>query len=425
MAREQPGRLSFDPPGGADQLPEALAVSWNHTIRAAYDALAAPGSPLATRFFAIDFSEITEPAEASVKWFGDPAEPTFCIDATAARELSDWGVRGRHALHNEYCEYAVVHRRDERGRLRPKRVQVTTELREYWVCVAKHDPDAFRRMAEDVLGFAVGWEELYGVADPDGLTTEQREIAVGHVLAGHGNDDRLQQAGVPAQPTGTLNTENALFMTHPINGLDDLIYIVLFGAKPYAVREAGERRPATREEIFVFHHVEQLACRHADPAAALGAHDAAWAGRQVAFANPLGMYLQSFARELFLVGGDPVPDAWVRWSRGKEGTYQRLEFGPGDEDGRFLDDIRVAAGASEEPLLGGFQVVQQLEVGPGVLAGPPSAIEEEEYVDLEVDEVSIACHEAEVCRGIAQLKAEYDRERRSGRAGPRNTGRGG
>jgi hypothetical protein len=198
-----------------------------------------------------------------------------------------------------------------------------------------------------------------------------------------------------------------------------LIYIVLFGAKPYAVREAGGRRPATRNEIFVASGVEHLACRHADPAAALGAHEAAWAGSKVALANPLGMYLLSFARELFLLNDEPVPAGWVRWSRGEEGTYQRLEFGPGDEDGDFLDDITVATGASEEPLLGGYQVVQQIEVGPRVVAGSPSPLQPGDYADLEVGPVSIGCHEAAVCQGIAQLEAEYERERSTARTAPR------
>jgi len=54
----------------------------------------------------------------------------------------------------------------------------------------------------------------------------------------------LVAAGVPAQPTGRLNTDNALFMTHPINGLDDLLYI-MFGAKPYASRTANGLEQAT------------------------------------------------------------------------------------------------------------------------------------------------------------------------------------
>jgi hypothetical protein len=410
---------AYDAPGRADVLGDDPAESWNEAIRSAYGELTAGGSPLATRFFSIDPAAVAEPAKAGAKWFGDPAEPAFCIDAAAARALSDWGVRGRHELQNEYCEYVVIGRRDRQGRLRPKRVTVTTELREYWVCVARKDPERLRDMAQSVLGVEVGWPDLYGVGDPHALDAGEREIAVGHAIAGHGNHEHLIEAGVPSQPTGALNRENALFMTHPINGLDDLIYIVLFGAKPYAVREDGRLRPAERDEIFVAHGVEHLACRHADPAAALAAHDAVWAGRQVAFDDPLGMYLLSFARDLFRVEDQPVPDSWVRWSRGEEGLYQRLEFGPGDEDAEFLDDIKVAVGATEEPLTGGYQVVEQIEVGPRLLVGPPSELGDGDYVVLEVDEATIACHEAEICRPIAQLKSEYDREHRAARAAPR------
>ena len=132
---------------------------------------------------------------------------------------------------------------------------------------------------------------------------------------------------------GRLNTDNALFMTHPINGLDDLLYIVLFGARPYARGDVGDLQPATREQIFREFGVEQLACRHADPAAAMGAHGAAFDGRTVALADPLGMYISSFSEDVFVVQDNPVPEAWIRWGRGREeGFYQRLEFGPDDDD---------------------------------------------------------------------------------------------
>jgi hypothetical protein len=156
--------------------------------------------------------------------------------------------------------------------MRPKRVQVTTELREYWVCVAMHDPVALRALTKNVLGLEPAWEDLYGVGDPLALSVDQRKLAFSTFVAGHGNDRELENLGVPAQPVGELNTDNALFMTHPINGLDDLLYIVLFGAKPYARGDVADPQPATREQIFREFDVEHLACRHADPAAAMGAH---------------------------------------------------------------------------------------------------------------------------------------------------------
>jgi hypothetical protein len=409
--------VPYDVPGRADEVSEELVRHWNETIAAAYDS---QDASLKSRFFELDWERLRDPEPTDgIKWPGDPAEPSFCIDDQAAQVLSDWGREGRHALHNEYCEYAVESRRDATGRLRPKRVQVTTELREYWSCVAVRDPDRVRAMAAMVLGSEPAWEELFGVSDPISLSEDEREVAFGHAVAGHGNDPRLEDAGVPAQPTGALNTENALFMTHPINGLDDLLYIVLFGAKPYAIRERGELRRASRDDIFTAFGVEQLACRHADPAAALGAYGAAFAGKQVAFANPLGMYLREPNLEVFTYRAESLPSEWVRFGRGQDGMHQRLVFGPPDEHDAFLDEITVAVGATEKPLLGGYQLLRELEVGPLVLVGEGEPVAESEWEVLPQVREPISCNAAAVCRGIRELKRRYDAEH-LGRAAPRS-----
>jgi hypothetical protein len=278
-------------------------------------------------------------------------------------------------------------------------------------------------MAQSVLGFEPAWEDLYGVNDPLALTEEQREIAFSRLVAGHGNDSKLAEAGVPSQPTGKLNTDYALFMTHPINGLDDLLYIVMFGAKPYASGTVGSLTQATREQLFREFGVEHLACRHADPNAAMGALGAAFNGHTVAFANPLGMYIRSFTKDVFLFKGETIPDSWVRWSRGaSEEMYQHLEFGPGDDDPAFLDDITVAVGANEEPLTGGFQVVQQMEVGPLVVIGQPTPVAEDEYVILSASDAPIQCQEASICQTIKSLKQEYDNAHQMVRIAPRTMG---
>lgn len=412
--------MAYDVPGLADQLGEDLVGKWNNTVQDAYDSLQ---SNLGSRFFSLDPGSLESPVSATVKWFGDPAEPNFCIGPETAQKLSDWGVRGRQVLHNEYCEYHTVQQPDTSGRLRPKRVQVTTELREYWVSLAMHDPTTVRGLAAGTLGFEPSWEDLYGVTDPTGLSVQQRKAAFSRLVAGHGNDNTLAAAGVPTQPTGPLNTENALFMTHPINGLDDLLYIVLFGARPYARRTSDGVEPATREQIFRAFDVEHLACRHADPAAALGAHAAVFNGQPVAFANPLGMYIQSFSDFLFLYEDKPIPDAWVRRSRGAEGMYQRLEFGPSDEDDAFLDDIQLVRGDLAEPVTGGYQVIRELEVGPKVVAGAQTEIGDDEYVMLDTSTDPIRCQEAGICRVIRQLRDEFEAARPLLRIAPRTMGR--
>jgi hypothetical protein len=102
---------------------------------------------------------------------------------------------------------------------------------------------------------------------------------------------------------------------------------------------------------------------------------------------------------------------------------QRLEFGPGDDDGEFLDDIVVAEGASEEPLTGGYQLLKQIEIGPRVLAGAASTVRDDEFKDLDVPNPTIECREADVCDMMATLRAEFDREQGQARLAPRTVGR--
>ena len=400
--------MSYDAPGRADRLTDELRARWNETIAQAFENQA---QSLKTRFFSLDSGALREPRRSdAVKWPGDPGKPAFCVGEEMARTLADWGLTGRRAVHLEYCEYQTVQARDVSGGLRPKRVEVTTEFREFWSCIAMHDPDRVRAMAAGVLDFEPSWEDLFGVADPQALTSEEREIAFGKTCAGHGNDRRLRAAGVPAQPTGRLNTERALFMTHPINGIDDLIYVVLFGAHAYCVGEGEARRRATGDDVFSAFDVKHLACNHSDPTISLGTYDVVFDGRQVAIADPLGMYIRPPNLELFSYRGAPLPAEWVRFSRGVEGHFQRLVFGPPDAHEAFLDDITVSVGASDEPLDGGYRLLRELEIGPYLLFGETDPIAEDEWEVLAPAPAPIACNEPASCKAVRDLAARYEAE---------------
>jgi hypothetical protein len=396
--------MAYRSPGLADDLPDELLDAWNDQIAAALRATDAPES----RFFEIDAAKLTDPdVIRGVSWPGDPLEPTKCADvARVVRELSDWGFEGRHALQNEYCEYAVVRRNDASGRSRPKRVQITTELREYWMSIAIHDPERLREIASAALGREVEFGELYG-GDPGGMSPEQREVGFATEVAGSAGVERLADAGVPLQPSGALNRENALFMTHDINGVDDMIYIVLFGARRFAVRTPDGFRDATADEIFTDAGLNALACRHADPAAAMGAYGAVLDSKQIAFLDPLGMYLRGFNEDLISIDGAPVPEEWIRWSRGEPGMHQRLELGPGDDDDAFLDNIVFSGGAREEPLTGGHQLVSQIEVGPLIAAVDTEPAAEDEFHWV-AEAPRIDCDAAGVCKQARALKRRFE-----------------
>lgn len=399
--------VPYDAPGRADKLDEALVQRWNETIVSEYTRIF---TEQGSRFITPDPASLEDPEDVDVKWFTDPAEPVTCLDRAGARVLADWRG-GRRTVQDEYAEYAIEQQPDADGRMRPKRVQITTELREYWQTIATADPDALAEMAEDAIGRRPSWTELYGHDDPHGLNESQRQAAFEAQLVGGGNP-----------PDSALNTANALFMIHRINGLDDLIGIVMLGAKPYSVRlDDGSRRPASRDEIFsLAPDTKILACRKADPVAALSASSAAFEGRAVAFRNPLGMYIKSFDDTALTLDGQALPSEWIRFGRGEEGMRQRLVVGPPDDDERFLDDITVSVGAADEPLVGGFQLLTLTEVGPLVVQGKSGTVAESEFFDVPAGTVGIDCAESFACEEILKLKEVADRELESARTGRRS-----
>lgn len=416
--------MSYEAPGRIAGASQAVLSEWNKQIETEIDG-----------FFKLDdlkraSAHIVAPEKLAVepifiKWTADPAEPRFCLDDSWAQKLSDWGVRGRHLFQNEYCEYNVITKVDEKGRVRLKRFTATTELAEWWTTVATVDPLYLKQMSTDVLKRSVSYDELYGegVGDPLNLSREVRRIRFATQVAGHGKHEDLKAVGVPQNPVGDLNRANALFMSHPINGLDDLLYIVIFGAQPYVVNEDGKYRIAKLHEIFNEQGTAHLACRNADPAAAFGAFkqilqeispDGEKAlGCKIAFANPLGMYFVSFQRNQLEFNGERIPDSWVTESRGVEsGLPQRLEIGPSDDEPYYLDEILIRDGDDVSQITGGYQLAKLIEVGPLVLVGP-----EEEYTpDLFVVNKSDSpdCSEAEVCtKWVGPAKKEYEKNQLS------------
>jgi hypothetical protein len=130
------------------------------------------------------------------------------------------------------------------------------------------------------------------------------------------------------------------------------------------------------------------------------------------------MYIKAFNDAALTVDGRALPDDWIRWGRGEEGMRQRLVVGPSDDEKRFLDDITVAVGAAAEPLVGGFQLLQQIEVGPLVVQGPKSGVEHAEFKELAELEEAIDCAGSLACGPLIELKNLFDREQ-----GTRRTGR--
>jgi hypothetical protein len=399
----------FCSPGLADaDVPDAVLTAWNTTI--AREIASRPASPILVS----DPTSIASGATSSgVKWPGHPLEPLNCQSEEVAATLSDWGWAGRAELHNEYLEYLLVMRTDETGRSRPKQFIATTELMEWWQTMAVHAPDYFLDRVETIAGVRPNMAELFGVTTQKWLQQSEasRRSAFQNVMVGNGRS---------RPPVSGLNQQHALFMAHEINGLDDLIYVVHFGSFSYAVNENGVRRRATIEEIFHAEDVDYLFCRNADPAAAEGAYNQAFIrgtedspqARKLAFADPLGMYIRTFSTGDLRLNGAAVPTGWTRWSRGDaNGTAQRLEFGPADDDPHFLDDLTIGVGPGV-PRVNGYQLAKRIEVGPIVVVGQHEPVHSfKDIPGIEAGTITCGGESDSRCAAIAALKAEHDAAR--------------
>jgi hypothetical protein len=84
-----------------------------------------------------------------------------------------------------------------------------------------------------------------------------------------------------------------------------------------------------------------------------------------------------------------------------------MEFGPSDNEDIYLDDIVVSIGGGDVKLTGGFEVVQQMEVGPFVVVGGKSVVPAGKYKEIMGGNEPIRCNMASACENIEALYQEY------------------
>jgi hypothetical protein len=104
----------------------------------------------------------------------------------------------------------------------------------------------------------------------------------------------------------------------------------------------------------------------------------------------------------------------VRFSRGaRKGYYQRLEFGPPDEMADvFLDDIIVDDGTeAPRPLTGGFQVLQQLEVGVRLVRWGPTSVAPGQFEYPGDRRDWTPCNASKRCRDVLELLDGHEQVR--------------
>jgi len=348
-------------PGGLDALGEAGRRAWAESVAGAI-AAASPG-----RFLVADSSDrLTE--TAVIDWPGVPLRPVACLGRQRALAVLDWcgerGDEGRRRLQEEYVEWRVV--RDWRDRV--TRVELTTELGEYWRVLAAHAPSALLTTVAQFAGEpAVDPRAVYGDLDPFAAhaTPARREAAFGPQMLDHTAtspyNSGLRAICCMVQPTNTLGA------------------IVALAAAAGVAREVTDPRtgrvrcPSAAEAIPLFPRSARQG-RASDPLIAERVGRLAWEGRLVGFDEPLGVYIQGVEHtRLRRPDGGAVPPEWFRYSRGVAPRFQRVTLEvPAEERFCVSDLVDVATGQS---LRFGAQVAELMQLVLRLRVSAPGVVQ--------------------------------------------------
>ena len=124
----------------------------------------------------------------------------------------------------------------------------------------------------------------------------------------------------------------------------------------------------------------------------------------------------SFNCNAFSFKGESIPKDWIRWSRGSPETnqypmrWQHLEFGPSDDEPWFLDDIDVLTGNVTTQLKGGYQILEQMEVGFMINISDTFTSTGLNYQILNTNNEDVKCSDTEIGITIRNLWKDKNKE---------------
>lgn len=275
-------------------------------LSAAVAALLADAGPPARLRAAADAAT---PHLLTTDWTGLPCRVIARAGRRRALELLD----ERRDLQEEYVEWRAV--RDEQGRLR--RVELTTELPEYWDALA---PEAVLATVREFAGEEVEPGKVLG---PDGFLDD-----------GPYND----------------GARGICCMSQSSNNLRAMVVAVCEALRTHSI----QGRPCLHaDELFGFLGDAAVAGRASDPVLVERLARVAWDGRLVAFDEPVGVFVIGFEHTRLRTGrGEPVGPECLAVSRG--GRRAVFEVPDGDE---HLVDV-----ATESPIVHGGQIAELVQV---------------------------------------------------------------
>ena len=333
-------------PGTLSDLGSAGAAAWQERVEQIFaDVAAALERDMGeTNAFVLPAPDERTPSVTGPDWTALPVRVTTCVGLDHGLKIldlpSDGTVDGGgRGLQEDYVEWRVRHRNR-----RLERVELTTELSDYWRVLAAHEP---ARLLDLVGAFAdedsVEQRLIFGSCDPFACDTtpDDRERAFASSMLG------------PRGRSPYNNGERAICCAvQRTNTLGALFSLALAATNCRVIRDAvgGELRCLTCVEAIPLVGRARLG-RGSDPVLVERLGRLAYEGRFVAFDDPVGVYIQGAEHtRLRTPHGEVVPADWFEFDRGIVGPdgrsrYQRLTFAvPPDEGYTVGELVDIATG---------------------------------------------------------------------------------
>jgi hypothetical protein len=394
-------------PGGLSDLGPEAQQDWNQTIAGYLE-----GNQSAA-FLPTPTPETAE--LIAVDWGAYPVRVRACLQSRArANRLLDWttvqGDIGRAELHEEYFEWRIA--RDATGKL--TRVEVTTELPEYWLTLAAfHPADTLRLIARFAGEPSVPSQAVYGGVNPfaAGVTPAARRA---------GFADAMLPRGGTAPWSPYNNGHKAIcFMSQGANTLGALIQLVAAAAFPFMTRDpdSGELRQLSGPEAIATGTQAAQACRNSDPTVVGATIGLCANGRRFALDDPIGIYIRSVDHgRLLQPDGSPVPADWFVFERGSrphDGVglerSQRTVFEVPPGLGFVVGDLIDSQ--TDQPIQFGGQIADLFQLNVYLRVGPAGAIT---LPPRELDLPTVPpCEEHPDCRAISRLWEVFEQSQQN------------
>ncbi len=324
----------MDEPGGLRDLDDSGRAAWAEAVAG---CMPAGRHPFLLPAADGRTTELTGP-----DWTGLPTRVVACLTRERALGLLD----AERRLQEEYLEWRTV--RDRGGAIR--RVELTTELRDYWRVLAAHAPDRTIDLVGELTGRTVGPKAVYGISAPAALDPAERGRAFTATMIAKRNPLNDGRRGI-------------CFMSHGSNDLGSLVALAAAAATPCVVRDRATRRSrcATAAEAIPLLGGAAVAGRASDPVLVERLGRLAFERRLVALDDPVGVYVQGVEHtRLRTPDGSPAPPEWFAASRGVAGRHQRLVLEVPAGEGFRVGDLVDAA--TEQPIRHGAQIAELVQL---------------------------------------------------------------